>query len=313
MKWLEIKITTSPEYEDLISAILYDLGAKGLDIKDPQDVIDITENQEKKDWDFIDEKLLKLDMGIIEIKTYFSEKEDLEKIKEKVIDKIEKTPYLEKGIRYGEVEFDEIEDKDWSEEWKKGYKPMRVGKNVVIKPSWEEYEEKENDLVIELDPGMAFGTGDHETTYMCIEAIEEYIKKGDLVYDVGCGSGILGIAASKLGAEKVIGVDLDPVCVDVSNENVKRNNVEDNVNILHGNLLDVVKDKADLVVANIIAEIIVDLSDDLSNYLKLNGMFIGSGIIIEKIDMVVEALEKNNFKILDIRKMNGWSCVIARK
>ena len=190
---------------------------------------------------------------------------------------------------------------------------MRVGRNLVIKPSWEDYEEKPKDIIIELDPGMAFGTGDHETTFMCLEALEEFIDSDNLVYDIGCGSGILSIAASKLGAKKVVGVDLVPLAVEVSKENVKINNETEDVEIIHGNLLDVVEDKADLIVANIIAEIIVEMSNDLKDFLKIDGLFIGSGIILSKIDLVVNALEKAGFEILEIREMNEWACIIARK
>jgi len=313
MKWLEVSISTTPENEEVVSGILYTIGADGLNIEDPQDVVDMTDTQDSTEWDFIDEKLLNLDMDKIVIKAYFSETEDIDKIKNVVLEKVEQIPYMEKGVKYGEVEFSYIEDRDWSETWKKGYKPMRVGQNLVIKPSWEDYEEKPEDIIIELDPGMAFGTGDHETTFMCLEALEEFIDSDNLVYDIGCGSGILSIAASKLGAKKVVGVDLVPLAVEVSEENVKINNETEDVQIIHGNLLDVVEDKADLIVANIIAEIIVEMSSDLKDFLKIDGLFIGSGIILSKIDLVVEALEKAGFEILEIREMNEWACIIARK
>lgn len=313
MKWLEVSISTTPENEEVVSGILYTIGADGLNIEDPQDVVDMTDTQDSTEWDFIDEKLLNLDMDKIVIKAYFSETEDIDKIKNVVLEKVEQIPYMEKGVKYGEVEFSYIEDRDWSETWKKGYKPMRVGQNLVIKPSWEDYEEKADDIIIELDPGMAFGTGDHETTFMCLEALEEFIDSDNLVYDIGCGSGILSIAASKLGAKKVVGVDLVPLAVEVSQENVKINNETEDVQIIHGNLLDVVEDKADLIVANIIAEIIVEMSSDLKDFLKIDGLFIGSGIILSKIDLVVEALEKAGFEILEIREMNEWACIIARK
>ncbi|HEY4543772.1 MAG TPA: 50S ribosomal protein L11 methyltransferase, partial [Tissierellaceae bacterium] len=313
MKWLEVSISTTPENEEVVSGILYTIGADGLNIEDPQDVVDMTDTQDSTEWDFIDEKLLNLDMDKIVIKAYFSETEDIDKIKNVVLEKVEQIPYMEKGVKYGEVEFSYIEDRDWPETWKKGYKPMRVGQNLVIKPSWEDYEEKPEDIIIELDPGMAFGTGDHETTFMCLEALEEFIDSDNLVYDIGCGSGILSIAASKLGAKKVVGVDLVPLAVEVSEENVKINNETEDVQIIHGNLLDVVEDKADLIVANIIAEIIVEMSSDLKDFLKIDGLFIGSGIILSKIDLVVEALEKAGFEILEIREMNEWACIIARK
>ena len=204
-----------------------------------------------------------------------------------------------------------VDENDWAESWKKYYKPIRIGRRILIMPSWEEDVSLENDIVIELDPGMAFGTGTHETTMMCTEALEDYVKPYSTVYDIGTGSGILGIVAAKLGATKVLGVDLDPVCVKVANENIEMNNVEDVVEIKNGDLLEVVEGKADIIVSNIIAEIIAGMTPDLKNYLNRGGIFITSGIIIEKISLVEKALIENGFKILEIKKLNSWACIIA--
>lgn len=307
MKWTEIQIKASAETEDLISSILYDLGATGLSIDDPSDILELSKS--KKDWDFIDASLLDVSFNEILIKAYFSESEDIEK-KVKYIERyIEDSPIL--NIDEHIITITEVDENDWAESWKKYYKPIKIGKRILIMPSWEEDISEENDIVIELDPGMAFGTGTHETTMMCTEALEKYVKAGDTVYDIGCGSGILGIVAAKLGATKVVGVDLDPLCVKVSNENIATNDVQDIVEIKNGDLLEVVEGKADIIVSNIIAEIIAGMTGDLKNYLKDGGIFITSGIIIEKIELVENALLENGFKILDIKKLNSWSCVIA--
>ncbi len=315
MKWLEVSVRTSPEFEEDVSEILYELGANGLSIDDPNDIVDMKEEQEAKDWDFIDEKLLDLNLEEIYISAYFSECEDIEAIKEAAVNKIEKNPYMRDGKRFGNVNFEYVEDRDWSEVWKKGYKPMRVGEKIVIKPSWENFESEESDIVVELDPGMAFGTGDHETTYMCAEAIESYLEEEDLVYDIGCGSGILGIVAAKLGARKVIGIDLDPVSVKVSKDNVDINRENERVEIIHGNLLDVIdkSKKADLIVANIIAEVIYELADVLDDYLKIDGIFIASGIILSKVDRLVEKFEENNFKILEVNTKGEWASMVVKR
>lgn len=185
-----------------------------------------------------------------------------------------------------EITINTVDDEDFAETWKKYYKPIKIGNRILIKPSWEEYTLDENDILIELDPGMAFGTGTHETTAMCTEALEKYVKPEDIVYDIGCGSGILSIVAAKLGAKKVVGVDLDELCVKVSNENIVLNHVKQIVEIKKGNLLDVVEGKANIIVSNIIAEIIASMTKDLKHYLVDNGIFITSGIIIEKIPLV---------------------------
>jgi ribosomal protein L11 methyltransferase len=204
-----------------------------------------------------------------------------------------------------------MKEEDWANNWKQYYKPTKIGDKIVIKPIWEEYEASENDLLVELDPGMAFGTGTHETTRMCAQALERYVKEDSVVFDVGTGSGILAIIAGKLGAKHVVGVDLDPVAVDSAKENLKFNDVN-NIEILHGNLLDVVKGKADLVVANIIAEIICILTPDVKKALDKDGIFITSGIIHDRREMVINNLEENGFEILEVNKDGEWNCIVAR-
>lgn len=307
MNWTEVKIKTTAELEDLVSSILYDAGATGLAIEDPRDILELSKY--KENWDFVDPDLVNIESDEISIKAYFSEEENVEEIIEEIKIRMKANPTIALGSN--EINIAVINDEDFADSWKKYYKPLRIGKNILIKPSWEECTLEEDDILIELDPGMAFGTGTHETTMMCTEALEGYVKQGDTVYDIGCGSGILSIVAAKLGAKKVVGVDLDEVCVKVSKENTELNNVSDVVEIKNGNLLDVVEGKANIIVSNIIAEIIAKMTKDLKAYLKDNGIFITSGIIIEKIGLVEKALIENGFKILEIKKQNSWACIIA--
>lgn len=311
MKWTEVQVSTSPENEDIVSDILYETGAMGLTIEDPRDIIELSKRVE--DWDFIDASLFDLKFEGVIIKAYFAETEDLVEIIKIIKDNIEIGPTLLGDKPLGQVIIAEVDEKDWAENWKKYYKPKRIGENIVIKPSWESFQSLPNDLIIELDPGMAFGTGTHETTILCIEALESYVRPDSTVFDIGCGSGVLSIAAAKLGAHKVIGVDIDNVSVKVSNENIKINNVEDIVEIRNGNLLEVITNKANIIVANIIAEIIAGMAKDIDKFLEEDGIFITSGIILEKIYMVEEALIQNGFKILEVKKMNAWACIIASK
>lgn len=309
IKWIEVQIKTTTEAEEIVINIMYELGVTGLAIEDPNDILAFQQSEE--DWDFIDPSILEQDYEGVVIKGYFPESEDLIDKIELIRDSIEKNPHneLDKGL--GEVTTTEVYEKDWAEAWKKYYKPRKVGEKIVIKPTWEEYEKTDDEIIVELDPGMAFGTGTHETTMMCIEALEKYVKKEHIVYDIGCGSGILSIVAAKLGAQKVVGVDLDDLCIKVSNENIEMNKVDDIIEIRKGNLLDVVNGKADIIVSNIIAEIIVNMADSLKDYLEDDGRFIASGIIVEKVDIVKEALAKNGFKILEIITMNDWACIIS--
>ncbi|SHH65712.1 50S ribosomal protein L11 methyltransferase [Sporanaerobacter acetigenes] len=310
MKWIEVQIKTTTEAEEAVANILYELGVGGLAIEDPNDVLAFAKNED--DWDYIDPNLLKQDFEGVIIKGYFPESEDLIDKIELIKQNVEKIPQynLDKGL--GEVTTTEVYEKDWAESWKKYYKPKKIGEKIVVKPTWEKYKESSGEIIVELDPGMAFGTGTHETTTMCIRALEKHVRPESTIFDIGCGSGILSIAAAKLGGKKVIGVDLDELPVKVSKENVQLNKVSDVVEIRRGNLLDVVDEKADIIVSNIIAEIIVDLTSDITPYLKGDSIFISSGIIIEKIDMVVDALSKEGFKVLEISKMNGWACIVSK-
>ena len=165
--------------------------------------------------------------------------------------------------------------------------------------------------MVELDPGMAFGTGTHETTRMCIQALERYVNEDATVFDVGCGSGILTIAAAKLGAKLSVGVDLDPVAVESSKENVTYNKLN-NIEILEGNLVEVIDGKADVVVANILAEIICILTDDVKRVLKDNGIFITSGIIHDRVEMVCEKLEATGFEVIEKNRDGEWNCIVAK-
>lgn len=311
MKWVEVVVKTIPENEDIVSDILYQAGAVGLAIEDPQDFIDLTNNKES--WDFIDSSLMNFEQDIVSLKAYFAESDEIDKIVDFINDKVVRTPLREDGVAYGTIILNSVDDEDFAEAWKKYYKPLKIGKRIIIKPTWEDYKEEADDIIIELDPGMAFGTGTHETTFMCAEALEAFVKPGDYIYDIGCGSGILGIVGAKLGAEKVIGIDIDPVCIEVSNENIKINGVQDKVQAYQGDLFNILSDKVDLIVSNIIAEVIAGMIKDLNIYLKDNGIFIASGIILSKVELIENTLIDNGFRIIEAKRLREWACIIAQK
>ncbi|WP_195236844.1 50S ribosomal protein L11 methyltransferase [Romboutsia sp. 1001285H_161024_C4] len=310
MKWTEITIKTSTEAVEAITNILYEHNVGGVSIEDPKDFKFQKKNE--FDWDFVEEEIFNSGYDGVIIKTYITEErdvsEDIKSIKERI------DGLKEFGIDVGEaiVELSYVDEEDWANEWKNYYKPTKIGEKIVVKPTWEEYEAGDEDLIIELDPGMAFGTGTHETTSMCIRELEKYVKPESKVFDIGCGSGILAIAAAKLGARDVLAVDLDEVAVKVSKENIELNNVSKSVKALYGNLMEVVTDKADIVVANIIADIIKLLAKDIKNFMKDDAVFISSGIIHAKVDEVKEALVSNGLEIVHVESLGEWNAIVSK-
>lgn len=307
--WIEVRVITKSEALEPISGIFYGLDCKGVAIEDPEDILG--REQGPLTWDFADINVLEHKGKFAVVKGYFSEEDNIEEIIAYINEKVEEIKALGIDVGEGKVEVEKMYEEDWANNWKKYYKPSKVGEKIVVKPIWEEYETKDEELVVELDPGMAFGTGEHETTRMCIQALEKYVQKDSTVFDVGCGSGILAIAAAKLGAKLAVGVDLDPVAVESAKENVGFNNI-DNIEILHGNLIEVIDGKADIVVANIIAEIICILTEDVSRVIKPNGYFITSGIIHDRVEMVTNKLEECGFEVIKVNKDGEWNCIIAK-
>lgn len=307
-KWIEIKVITTSEALEPVSGIFYSMDCKGVAIEDPEDILN--REQGPLTWDFADINILEYGGKAASIKAYFSEDDNPSTIVNYIEEKLK--IIKESGINIGEgkVLYAIVKEEDWANNWKKYYKPTKIGKHIVVKPIWENYSNKDNELVIELDPGMAFGTGTHETTRMCVEALEKNVEANSVIYDIGTGSGILAIAAAKLGAKEVLGVDLDPVAVDSAVQNVQHNKLN-NIKIIEGNLVEVVEGKADIVVANIIAEIICILIDDVKKVLKTGGLFISSGIIHERREMVIDKLENSGFQVLEVNKDGEWNCITA--
>lgn len=312
MKWTEVLIKVAPQAVEAVTDILYGLGAQGVAIDEPVDVQKLREDELY--WDYIDEKLLENDTEETKIMAYFSEEETNLPEKIAVIkEKIRNLTEFGLSIGSGTVELSNVNQEDWESAWKQYFKPVHVTDRIVVKPEWEEYSPQEGEIVIEIDPGMAFGTGTHETTSMCINQIEKNLKEGDRVIDIGSGSGILSMAAVLLGAEKATGVDLDPVAVRVALENVELNNLQDKIDILHGNLTDVIREKADIVVANIMADIILILLEDVREFIKDDGLFISSGIIQEKRAAVEARLLEKNFSIVEVETKGEWCAITAQK
>lgn len=306
--WIEVTIITSTEAVEAVSAMLYNTGVEGVSILDPLDLI--FRRDHTTDWDYFDESIIDTKGGVV-VKGYYKQDENFQGYLEEIKTGVNRLPEfgLEKGL--GTVTAEEVNEEDWENNWKKYYKPIKVGDKIVIKPIWEDYDKNPEDIIVELDPGMAFGTGTHETTRMCIKALERHVKSDSTVFDIGTGSGILSIAAAKLGAKKTIGVDLDPVAVESAKQNVSYNDLN-NIEIVYGDLMEVVKGKADIVIANIMADIIMFLTEQVKEFIAEGGYFISSGIILTKKDEVVNKLTSCGFKIEEINIEGEWVCIVAR-
>jgi len=306
--WIEVTIITSSEAVEAVSGMLYNTGVKGVSILDPLDLI--FRRDHTTDWDYFDETIIDTNSGVV-VKGYYKKDEKFEGYLEEIKDGVNKlTEFgLDKGL--GTVTATKVNEEDWENNWKKYYKPIKVGEKVVIKPIWEEYNKNPGEIIVELDPGMAFGTGTHETTRMCIKALERHVKAESTVFDIGTGSGILSIAAAKLGAKKTIGVDLDPVAVESAKQNVSYNDLN-NIEILYGDLMEVVKGKASIVIANIMADIIMFLTEQVKGFIVDGGYFISSGIILSKKDEVINKLTQCGFKIEEINIEGEWVCIVAK-
>jgi ribosomal protein L11 methyltransferase len=302
---------------DLVSNMLNELGIDGIEIIDN---VPITENERKAMFiDILPE--LDEDDKTATISFYLEENQDVGETITQIQDGLEELKSFT-DVGSGKIEISETEDVDWINNWKEFFKPFRVDDTIVIKPTWEPLLDiSENDLVIEIDPGTAFGTGAHETTKLCILGIKKYIKPGIKLLDVGSGSGILSIIGAKLGASVVLGTDIDPNAVTAALENVEVNHISsDIVNILSG---DIITDEAfqqkvglgcyDMVVANILADVIIPLSAEIGKHLKEDGIFISSGIINTKKEQVKEAILKNGFRIIEIKEMGDWVSIVAQK
>lgn len=321
MKWHEINIHTTEEAIEMISNFLHELGAGGVSIEESGVL------SKKRDTSFgqwYELPLNDIPEGEAEIKGYFADL-DVDQIEE-MIQQLEKSiqGLKEFTIDVGKalITYKEVHEEDWANEWKQYFKPVKISDRITIKPTWEPYEAAEDELIIELDPGMAFGTGTHETTALCLRTIEHVIQAGDDVIDIGTGSGILAIAAAKLGAGHVLAIDLDPVAVSSAKENTHLNDLNHRITVKQSDLLQILGDPEDelgiktpvrLVIANILAEIILQFTDDVYQVLEPGGKYIASGIIRNKEDDVAAGLTKAGFIVEERFYENDWVAIVARK
>ncbi|KKI88649.1 ribosomal protein L11 methyltransferase [Bacillus sp. SA1-12] len=311
MKWSEFSIHTTQEAVEPISNILHEAGASGVVIEDIADFVKerstaLGEIYQLDPTDYPEE-------GVV-VKAYLPINSFLGETVDGIKAAINNLLVYDIDLGKNQITISEVNEEEWATAWKKYYHPVKISEKFTIVPTWEIYEPVSSDeLIIELDPGMAFGTGTHPTTVLCIQALERTVQKGDRVVDVGTGSGVLSIAAALLGAEKINALDLDQVAVESARINCKLNKVQNVVSVSQNNLLDGVNGPADLIVSNILAEIIVRFIDNAYDVLKQGGTFITSGIIQNKKQEVKDALQKAGFIIEETMVMEDWVAFIAKK
>ena len=309
MKWCEISIQTSHEAVELIAEIFRDLGASGVVIEDPELVNDyITSGK----WDYTDIPIAKETEVVVE-KAYLPVNGELEGRIQTLRQEINALESRGVNTAPAVLTTAELQDEDWSDTWKQYFHTEKPGERVVIKPTWEEYEPKDDEVVIELDPGAAFGTGTHATTSMCIRQLEKLVKPGMTVFDVGTGSGILSIISAKLGAKNIQAVDYDDSVLKIVEENLEQNNVQDIISVAQSDLMQNMHGKAELVIANIIADIIIRLFDQLDEHLEQGGTLLTSGIIEDRIEDVLAAAEKHGYGVVERLENKGWACITFKR
>ena len=307
-KFIELTITTTHIGGELVSDVLWQYTDSGVVISDVQDVIDLA--RDGRAWDYADESVFKADKTVL-VKAYFPILDASKNIGEveRSLNSLKENSEFDLGTL--ETVKREIDGDLWREQWKEHFKPIHIGK-VVIVPEWIEYQAKDGEIKILLDSNMAFGTGEHETTSMCVGFLGKYVRENDVVLDVGCGSGILGITASKLGAKEVVMTDIDECATIASTHNAKLNGVN-NVTVLLKNLLDDNTVKGDIIVCNIMAEVLIAFAPYIANNLNDNGVIILSGILTDRLSAVRRAYEQANFVFVEDQIKGEWSALVMRK
>ena len=304
MDWTEISVEVPAERIDDAAAIANMTVPYGIYIEDYSQLEQ--EVREIARIDLIDDDLLKQDRSNAKIHIYIDPEDNIG----------EAVSFLRERLTAEKIDHSidssSVKEDDWLNNWRKFFKPMPIGEKLLINPSWFDDTDPEGRAVLNIDPGLAFGTGKHETTRLCMEALERHINGGEKVLDIGCGSGILGIAAVLLGADSAFGVDIDELAVQTANENAVVNKVSDRFTAVAGDLVDKVEGKYDIVVANIVADAIIALSAQVGRFMKPDAVYIVSGIIDTRADDVIAAVE-DSFEIVEENTLGGWYCFVLRQ
>ncbi len=302
MNWTEITVSVPQKDTETAAAIANMTVPYGIYIEDYSDME--AEAMEIAHIDLIDEALKSRDRSRSIIHIYISECDNVS----------EALSFLKERLTAADIEFESgtvgVNDADWNENWKKYFKATEIGERLTIVPSWEQYDNKDNRILLHIDPGAAFGTGTHATTCLCLNMLEKYVKNGDKMLDIGCGSGILAIASVLLGAESAVGVDIDAQSVKTAGENAEINGISDKTRFIVGDLAEKVQGRFNIVCANIVADVIIKLFSTVKDYMTENGVLITSGIIDIRESDVLKAAEENGLKVLQAEKKDNWRALV---
>ncbi|WP_302889761.1 50S ribosomal protein L11 methyltransferase [uncultured Acidaminococcus sp.] len=308
--WQQVSISVTREAVEATANLFCEAGARnGVEIDDP---LLLKELKEHTTWELCDLPMPE-ETEIVTVSAYYPEDEELSGRLSAIKEGLSGIEKRIGSFQVGQLRFRKVSEKDWANEWKQYFHTTKIGSQIVIKPDWESYTPTAEEKVIELDPGMAFGTGTHATTRMCIERLEELVTPNIDVYDVGTGSGILAMTAALMGARSIHAIDIDGKAVEVAKENIAKNHLSNRITVKKGNLLDDADEKADLIVANIIADIIITLLPDAFKKLRQGGLFLASGVIKERLCDVEKAARQNGFTVLDVKNRAGWTAITMRK
>ncbi|MBQ7369749.1 MAG: 50S ribosomal protein L11 methyltransferase [Clostridia bacterium] len=313
MKYTELTVHTTTEASEIIADIMWNYTEFGVTICDVADIVALQTSKDTQYWDYMDDDLTADKFTDVLVKCYIENDVAQETIKN-IMSDIQRAKELSGGaFEFGTLEDTKrsVDGDDWIDVWKKHFRPIHLGKIVVV-PEWIKYEKQAGEEVVLLDSNMAFGTGEHETTSSCVELMQEYVTPDSVCIDVGCGSGILGISAIKLGAKKAYLTDIDPIAVTSSNHNAKLNNVAEKTVVAHSNLLDDTEVKADVMMANITGEILTMLAPSIPKNLKEDGVLILSGIIESRLEMVKTAYEKVGMEVIRQTRKGEWFALVLK-
>lgn len=321
MDWIQVIIQTTTPGIEPVSGRLYMLGIGGLEIEDAKDFCDFLENGGQY-WDYVDDSLMQRATSPTQVKLYLPDDDSGRQTLAHIKSAMAELAAEDKQHVFGTlaVSVSGMSESDWAENWKQYYKPLPVGKKILIKPEWEKVDNPGGRIVFEINPGLSFGTGTHESTQLCIESLENYVRAGDSVLDLGCGSGILSIIAMLLGAGYSVAVDIDRDAARIASENAAKNGIPpEKYTTLVGDILTdtalvekIAQQRYDIILANIVADVIIGFAPIVKTLLKPGAVFIASGIITERLDEVCHALGESGFSVEKVSKKNNWAAVVAR-